>query len=83
MTHTVIVHLNNEDPVVGEVEQLPAPTDTLLTLHNPRRRDGKDVPYISVGILTVILPLRQITFIEVSSGEGEEQIITFVRDEHG
>ena len=83
MAHTVIIHLSNEDPVCGEVDQLPAAADTMITIHNPRRRDGKDVHYLSNDVITVIWPINQITFIEVSAGEGEERIITFVREEHG
>jgi hypothetical protein len=83
MAHTVIVHLINEDPVCGEVDQLPAAADTVITIHNPRRRDGKDVHYLSSEIITVIWPINQISFIEVTPGEGEERVITFVREEHG
>jgi len=80
MTQTIIVHLPNEDPICGEVDQLPAASDSILTLHNPRRRDGKDVHYLSNDILTVIWPLSQIAFIEVLPSEGEEHIIGFVRE---
>ena len=80
MTQTIIVHLPNEDPICGEVDQLPAASDSIVTLHNPRRRDGKDVHYLSNDILTVIWPLSQIAFIEVLPSEGEEHIIGFVRE---
>ncbi|MFH2102073.1 MAG: hypothetical protein ABIJ39_01785 [Chloroflexota bacterium] len=80
MTYTVIVHLPNEDPVVGELAELPKSTDTMVTVNNPRRRDGKDLHYLSVDIVTVIWPVNQITFIEVMPSEAEEQIIGFVRD---
>ena len=80
MAQTVIIHLINEDPVCGEVDQLPAAADTVITVHNPRRRDGKDVHYLSNDIITVIWPIHQVAFIEVTPGEGEERIITFVRE---
>ncbi len=54
--------------------------DTIITLHNPRRRDGKDVHYLSNDIITVIWPINQISFIEVMPSEGEERIIGFVRE---
>jgi hypothetical protein len=75
MANTVIVHISSEDPVVGEVDELPAASDTLITLTNPRRRDGKDVPYLSNDIIKVIWSLAQISFIEVLPSEGEERII--------
>ncbi len=80
MPITVFVHLSGEDPVVGEVEQLPAPSDTLLTLNNPRRRDGKDLPYLQGNVVTVLWPIHRITFIEVMPTAEEEQIIGFVRE---
>jgi hypothetical protein len=62
------------------LDQLPAGTDTVITVHNPRRRDGKDVHYLSNEVITVIWPINQIAFIEVIPSEGEEQIIGFVRE---
>jgi hypothetical protein len=80
MAFTVVVHISNEDPVVGELDELPAVTDTLVHIHNPRRRDGKDVHYLSNDIVTVIWPITQIAFIEVMPSEAEERIIGFVRE---
>ena len=80
MANTVIIHLSNEDPIVGEVDELPASNDTVITLTSPRRRDGKDVSYLSDDIIKVIWPLTQISFIEVLPSEAEERIIGFVRE---
>ena len=80
MAYTIIVHLSNEDPICGEVDQLPAASDTILTIHNPRRRDGTDIHYLSSDIITVMWPINQIAFIEVMPSEGEEHIIGFVRE---
>jgi len=80
MAHTIVVHISNEDPIVGEIDEMPAVTDTMIVIHNPRRRDGKDVHYLSNDVVTVIWPVNQITFIEVMPSEAEEQIIGFVRE---
>ena len=80
MSQSVIVHIDNEDPIVGEVDDLPSPTDTNIKIHNPRRRDGKDLHYLQSDVVTVIWPLAQVAFIEVLPTEAEEQIIGFVRD---
>jgi hypothetical protein len=80
MPTTIVVHVSNEDPIVGEVDELPAVKDTLVVIHNPRRRDGKDVTYLSNDVVTVIWPVSAITFIEVMPSEAEEQIIGFVRE---
>lgn len=80
MAHTLIVHIPNDDPIVGEVDEFPSVTDTILVIQHPRRRDGKDVHFLSNDIVTVIWPLAQVTFIEVMPSEGEERIIGFVRE---
>jgi hypothetical protein len=80
MAYTVVVHIANDDPVVGELEELPTANDTIVTVSHPRRRDGKDVHYLANDVVTVIWPINQISFIEVMPGEGEERIIGFVRE---
>jgi hypothetical protein len=77
---TVLIHILNEDPVLGEVENLPALTDTIIVVNNPRKRDGKDLANIVQNVTTVIWPLNRCAFIEVIPGEDEEQIISFVRE---
>ena len=76
----VIVHVQNEDPVVGEMDSLPGPSDVTVTLKNPRRRDGKDLPYLDPSVTTVVWPMTRINFIEVMPGRDEEEIITQVRE---
>lgn len=80
MPYTVVVHISNEDPIMAEMEELPATTDTIVTLKNPRRRDGKDIHYLQNDVISIIWPVNQISFIEVLPGEGEEKIIGFVRE---
>jgi len=77
---SIIVHIHNEDPVLCEVDELPAPTDQIITVRNPRKRDGKDLTYVDARVTTVIWPISRINFIEVLPGEEEEQIISFVRE---
>jgi hypothetical protein len=80
MPYTIVVHISNEDPILANVDELPAATDSIITLHNPRRRDGKDIHYLQNDVISVIWPINQISFIEVLPGEGEEKIIGFVRE---
>ncbi|MFN3741722.1 MAG: hypothetical protein ACK4VW_03490 [Anaerolineales bacterium] len=80
MPYTLILHLANQSPVVGEVEELPKPTDNLIILSNPRTREGKDLHYIEPNVIRVIWPVSAISLIEIIEGEGEEKIIGFVRE---
>ncbi|UYN90318.1 MAG: hypothetical protein KIT08_03545 [Anaerolineales bacterium] len=80
MPHTVLIHLHNEDPVVGEIEELPTPTDTMLRVMNPRKRDGKDLHYLQNDVTTVYWPWTRISFVEILPSGGEDEIIGFVRE---
>jgi hypothetical protein len=66
--------------VVGEVDELPKNTDTIITITNPRLRDGKDVHYIEPNVTKVIWPLAKVALIEVLESEEEESLIGFVRE---
>lgn len=77
---TVLVHILNEDPVMGEVDEIPNPTDQLITVKNPRRRDGKDLHYLDANVTTVIWPVHRVMFIEMMPSGEEEEIIGFVRE---
>jgi hypothetical protein len=80
MPITVLMHLSGEDPVVGEIEELPTPTDTTITIINPRRRDGKDLPYLEGNVVTVLWPMHRVNFIEILPTAEEEELIGFVRE---
>lgn len=80
MATTVLVHISGEEAVVGEIDELPAPTDMTITVSNPRRRDGKDLSYLEGNVVTVVWPMHRINFIEVLPTAEEEQLIGFVRE---
>lgn len=77
---TILIHITNEDPILGEVENLPEATDQIIRIKNPRRRDGKDLPFLQPNVAEVIYPLNRLYFIEILPGDQDEQIIGFVRD---
>jgi hypothetical protein len=81
MSVTIIVHLVGEEAIMCEVDQLPNPDDTNITVMNVRKRDGKDVNFLEATVRSVIMPLARINFIEVmQTGEEEEKVVSFVRD---
>lgn len=81
MPISVLLHISNEEAVVGEIEQLPTPTDTSVTLNNPRRRDDKELTYLAETVVSVIWPMHRINFIEILPSREEEELIGFVREE--
>lgn len=76
----MLLHVKNEDPILCEMDDYPSPSDTLLIIKNPRRRDGKDIHYLDPSVTTVIFPIERINFVEVLPGAEEEEIISFVRE---
>jgi hypothetical protein len=80
MPNTVILHVQGEEPVVGEVEELPGPNDLIITITNPRRIDGKDLHYVSENVVTIIYPMSRMNFIELLPTKEDDEIIGFVRE---
>jgi hypothetical protein len=78
---TVIIHILGEESVMGEVDKLPDAGDSMITVRNPRRKDGRELDMIEVDCDTVLWPMTRINLIElVGAGEGEK-IISFVRED--
>ena len=77
---TLLIHISNEDPVLGEVENLPGASDQLIKVKSPRRRDGKDLPFLQPNVSEVIWPISRITFIEIMPNDQDDEIIGFVRE---
>jgi hypothetical protein len=80
MPHTVLIHVLNEEAVVGEIENIPEPTDQVLVVSNLRYRDGRDVSYILPETNTVVYPWTRIHCVEILPGEEEEEIVSFIRE---
>jgi len=80
MAYSIILHVVGESSILGEIEELPKASDTIITLTNPRLRDGKDIHYLEQNVVKVIWPLSKIALIEVLESEEEENLIGFVRE---
>jgi len=80
MAYTVILHIPGDLPVLGEVDELPKPTDTNVIVANPRQRDGKDLHYLEANVVKVIFPLYRVNLIEILESAEEDKIIGFVRE---
>lgn len=80
MAYSVILHVAGESSILGEIDELPKPTDTIITVSNPRMRDGKDIHYLEHNVVKVIWPIHKLTLIEILDSEEEESLIGFVRE---
>ena len=77
---SVTVHINNEEPIVGEVEELPQGNATIIILQNPRRRDGQEVHFLDEETIKMVVPFRRVNFIQVMPSAETEDVIGFVRE---
>ncbi len=77
---TVLIHILNEETILGDIDEMPNPNDTILLVKNPRRKDGKDLPYLSEGVDKVFWPMNRLAYVEIVPSKEEEHIIGFVRD---
>ena len=64
MAMTVVVHLHGEDAFLGEIDDLPDPTHQYVLLRNVRKKDGKELPYVTSGATAFLYPWHRLTFIE-------------------
>ncbi|MBN1139971.1 MAG: hypothetical protein JXM73_25605 [Anaerolineae bacterium] len=79
--YEVIIHMQNEDPILADMDKLPDPTHLSVTVTNPRRRDGKPLTYVTEGAQAFVFPWSRISFIEVMGGEEvEKEIEEFFRE---
>jgi hypothetical protein len=75
-----MIHVLNEDAVVGEVEKLPEATDQVIIVSNVRRRDGRDVSYVLPEVNTVVFPWARVHCVEIMPSDAEEEIVSFIRE---
>lgn len=76
MSYRIQVHINGDDPVVLDVDELPKPADTCVVGTNPQRRDGKEVQWVLKEVNQIFIPMHRIIFIQVL--EQEVKVETFV-----
>ena len=76
---TIIVHVNSEEPVEGEVEELPDGNSTNILLNNPRLRDGKDLHYLAEEVTSMMIPWHRVNFVQIMPSGETEEVVSFVR----
>ena len=69
---TLLIHINNADPVKLDVEELPKANDTMIIGKNPRERTEKEVTFVEDGVTTVMFPIWRINYVEVLPSPGDE-----------
>lgn len=80
MNKSVMLHLKNDEPLIGEIEELPDPTHQFMIIHSPRRHDGTAPPYLSENVTMILLPWHRIELVQLLPLTDVENVIGFVRE---
>lgn len=81
MAIRAILHLTGEEAILCEMDAIPDPQDNFITVHNPRRKDGKPLPTLEESATSVVYPWTRISFIEFFETTGQrEQVVGFFRE---
>jgi hypothetical protein len=62
---SIILHVQNSEPVKVDVDELPGPQDVCIVARNPRERNDKEFHWVDDGVTTVIFPWWRINYIQV------------------
>ncbi|NDJ62501.1 MAG: hypothetical protein GYB67_15340 [Chloroflexi bacterium] len=69
---TLLVHINNAEPIKLDVDTVPEPTDSVLIGKNPREKTEREVGWIEDGVTTIVLPWHRINYIEILPAPSDE-----------
>lgn len=82
MSTRVTVHVNNDDPFVADMEELPEASASFVYVTNPRTREGRPVAWNSGSTKGFIFPLWRITYIEVMVTDDDiDAVKAFYKDQ--
>lgn len=78
---TIVVHIDNGDPIKLDVDEMPKASDNVIIGSNPRERSDKDITWVDDGVTTIIIPWWRINYIQVLPDPTEEMDLpSFYRD---
>ena len=80
MRKPILLNLTDEEQILGEIDQLPNPSDQFMIIHKPRQRDGTKLAYIEKNVSTILIPWHQIVHVQLLPGSGIDEVIGFVRE---
>jgi len=80
MQQPIMLHMKNEELILGEIDQLPDPSDQFMIVYNPRQPDGTTLVYLQEDVTAILIPWHQAKMVQILPGTGIEEVIGFVRE---
>ncbi len=65
MLRDVVIHIQNEQPIMADLLSEPAPSDVALICSNLRTMAGKKPVFVDMTDSTFVIPLAQVRFLEI------------------
>ena len=65
MLRDVVVHIHNEQPILADLLNEPAPSDVAVICSNLRTTNGKKPVFVDLADSTFVIPLAHVRFIEI------------------
>ena len=76
-----LIHILSEDPILGELDAIPDPSDNYIRVRNPTKRDGKPLSLMDDRMTSVAYPWSRVTFVEFFNEEAaKESVVGFFRE---
>jgi len=67
-----VIHINNEQPLLADLYDMPSNTDVSLVCTNVRMLDGKKPVFVDHSNSIFVFPYLHIRFIEVMAGSAPD-----------
>jgi hypothetical protein len=69
--HNVVIHINNEQPVLVDLLAEPKASDSALICRNVRSLSGKKPVFVNASESTFVIPLSHVTSVEIPQASLE------------
>ncbi len=70
MIKNVVIHINNEQPLLADLYEMPSASDASLICTNVRMLDGKKPIFVDASRSTFVFPYLHIRFLEMMPGSA-------------
>jgi hypothetical protein len=81
MAIRALIHILSEDPVLGELDEMPDPTHLFIRVRNATRKDGKPLDLVDDRATSLAYPWSRVTFVEFFNEESpRESVLGFFRE---
>lgn len=81
MAIRALIHFASEDPVLGELDEIPDPSHVYIRVRNPTKKDGKPLTLVDERMTSIAYSWSRITFVEFFNEESaRESVVGFFRE---